>query len=184
MTLTELIAERQELSAATIENEGVLDEALELYWNNNEIELKSKIDGYGHVLEQLDADIVKLKMIKKQRGLAVDAAIKRTETEIEKIKTRLNYHCDGKSLRGHEYNFHPFNSMVTESINEELIEEEYGNYILPGLSWIEYNQLLEAVKDDNLKKKLSKSVRKFKISDLPENHPALNKRITPTVRIT
>jgi hypothetical protein len=184
MTLVELIAERQELSAATIENEGVLDEALEQYWNNNEIELKSKIDGYGHVLEQLNADIDKLKLIKKQRTIAIDAAIKRTENEIEKIKTRLHYHCNEQPLRGNEYSFHPYNSVTTESINEEKIEEEYGSYILPGLSWIEYNQVLETIKDDGLKKKLSRPVRKFRVSDLPENHPALNKKVTPTVRIT
>jgi len=127
----------------TANNDGELTEVLEKMWEDNELELKQKIDSYGHVLDELNAELNKLKQLKQDKVARINNAIDRVEAEIEKIKSRLHYHCNEQPLRGNEYSFHPYVSSTTDHIEEDKVEKSYFRYSLPHLTHEEY-MLLEA----------------------------------------
>jgi hypothetical protein len=56
-TLADLTAQRRDLLDAAAENDGVVEESLEDLWERNDQELPEKIEGWGHYLNALEADV-------------------------------------------------------------------------------------------------------------------------------
>ena len=73
---------------------------------------------------------------------------------------------------------------VQHKIDIDKVEPEYGTYILPPLTWKQYNFIKTWFLDDHMDGVEAKVQRKVLVSDLPENHPALIKVITPRIRFT
>jgi hypothetical protein len=185
-TLTALLAEKDELTRMIIsEDEGRLDEYLLEQWRGNELDLKDKIDGYGYVLENIKAEINKLKDLKKIHTDRLRNAITKYENEEARLRKRLWEHADGKALRGNEYNFHPYIGKAS-TINMELVEPEYMGYIIPELTHKEWETILSKLdKESDLYNKVRFKVNTVcNVSDLPENHPAILTEVRHDVRIT
>lgn len=170
---------------------------LDSMWEDNSIELKDKIDRYGYTLEDLKASIDIIKQRKKERDSRTKQAIDRIEQEMEHIKTRLNYFCDNKPLRGNEYSFHPFNSTVADKVDIAKVGPEFGSYtiavnnngrmlLMKALeSFIQspVNKEVYMPEYELLKLSLAGAERKVNMSDLPAGHPAIKFNIKPSVRM-
>ena len=198
--LDEIVQRKLELENIFEEQYGEITEELEKVWEDNQIELKAKIDSYGYAIQTLTQAIDMLKEKKKIRDERIKDAIKRLEINVEKMKQRLHHHSNGEPLRGDEWSFHPYTSAVTKSIDTSKVEDEYISYVIPRLSQAEYDYLIEDVRMDiegakgnadyealtllqPLLQKIIGAEMDVKTSDLPKEHPALVKEYKSSVRI-
>lgn len=170
-----------------LEDADTFTQELEAIWEDNNIELKAKIDAYGYVLDTIDKDVQFLKAKKTK----LNDIQKHLEKEKEKIKTRLNNIANGEPLRGNEYSFHPFTSRVTDHIEENLVEPEYKTYSAT-MNWHQMMLVkhlfsdtpatFDIAENDKAKEEIIWK-ENVSVSGLPENHPAIVYKITPSVRI-
>jgi chaperonin cofactor prefoldin len=194
-TLTALIEQKQHLETQ-LEDVLTYTEELEDIWNNTNIEIAKKIDAYGFVIDDIKN---KIEFLADKKRKVTDIKQK-LENEIERIKFRLNQHCDGNKLIGNEYKMHPFMS-TTNTIDVEQVEEGYGAYIIAPLTFSEKETLRILLEDYiadcmhagderatvhavTLEEKLNKPIRKIILSDLPTGHKAIITKLVPSVRIT
>lgn len=181
-----MLAEKQYLEEQ-LEDVETYSEELEKVWENTEIELKQKVDAYGYVIDDITNRVNYLKAKKAK----LNKIQKSLETEIENIKGRLNFHAKDNPLKGNEYTFHPFISEVTDHIEMDKVESKYKTYIVKmnATQFIAFNALTEnlsyssdKVKEDALFEPFTFE-EKCGVSDLPDKHPAVIKKLTPSVRI-
>lgn len=194
-TLTALIEQKQHLETQ-LEDVLTYTEELEDVWNNTNLEISKKVDAYGFVIDDIKNKIEYLKDKKRK----ITDINQKLEAEIERIKYRLNQHCDGNKLIGNEYKMHPYMS-TNNTINIGAVEPRYGSYLLPPLNFKEIttlksmssNEIARAheVEDTNeelffeqLLSKLEQAIHKCNLSDLPEGHKAIISKLVPSVRIT
>jgi len=194
-TLTALIEQKQHLETQ-LEDVLTYTEELEDVWNNTQLEIAKKVDAYGFVIDDIKN---KMDYLAEKKRKITDIREK-LGNEIERIKYRLNQHCDGKKLIGNEYKMNPFIS-TTNSIDMDKVETHYGSYITPPLTFKEWTVLrsfchkeitnASNVEDaeqqlfyDQLYDKFEKAIHKCNLSDLPEGHKAIITKLVPSVRIT
>jgi len=194
-TLTALIEQKQHLETQ-LEDVLTYTEELEDVWNNTQLEIAKKVDAYGFVIDDIKN---KMDYLAEKKRKITDIREK-LGNEIERIKYRLNQHCDGKKLIGNEYKMNPYIS-ATNTIDIEQVEDEYGTYIVMPLSYSEKETLhilLDSYISDclnagderasthgiELVEKINKATRKVILSDLPEGHKAIITKLVPSVRIT
>lgn len=189
-TMIQLLAEKDELTRMILsEEEGKLDEYLLEQWRGNELDLKDKIDGYGYVIDNIDAQIESLKQLKSIHTDRLNNGLRRLENEKAKLKSRLWEHANtlGGSLIGNEYRFHPYNG-VSRSIDITKLDESEKQYSLPKLSFEQYNKILIGLgelDEHQLKQYIMENVKtSCNVTDLPEGHPAIITEIRHDVRIT
>lgn len=194
-TLTALIEQKQHLETQ-LEDVLTYTEELEDVWNNTQLEIAKKVDAYGFVIDDIKN---KMDYLAEKKRKITDIREK-LGNEIERIKCRLNQHCDGKKLIGNEYKMNPFIS-ATNTIDVEQVEDNYGTYMVTPFKYQEKRVLeilLEEHIDDcmnagdevatqfavELLTKINNATRKVILSDLPEGHKAIITKLVPSVRIT
>jgi hypothetical protein len=170
-----IIHERMLLEEDTEQAGGELTDELERIWEDNQTELADKVDAYAFTLDQLEA----VKSTLRDRKRKADDIICRTDSAITRIKKRLNHYCMIISgpLRGHEYTFHPFDSVKREVIVGR-VEDQYKKVRveMPLNEWRKIKPYISAGVSFNTE------YPPIKISDLPEGHPAVRSETTPSVR--
>lgn len=183
-TLNAILTQKQYLEEQ-LEDANTYTEQLETVWENTELELKKKVDAYGYVIDDILTHIEYLKTKKNK----LNEIQKKLELEIENIKTRLNYHCKENPLVGNEYKFYPYTS-VTKTVNLDNINDEesiqYGTYTLkiPAKDFTKIENLVHDHGDNlDLLNGFNNAKYSCNVTDLPETHSAIIKKITPSVRI-
>lgn len=170
-----------------IENAGgeITDDE-DIIWRNQEIAIKDKIDAYGYVLSELDAELKKLHEIKREASARVQKAIDRAENDTARLKQRLNYLSEGSPLRGHIYSFLPYLSERREVANIDLVEDSLVDLTIR-MKARDWNKLLDAfaqVHQDLRVPEYKVVKRDTSVSQLPSDHPAVIVKRKPSVRIT
>ena len=179
-SLSRLLYDQLVLRDDIQEAEGEITEEQDLIWRNQEIEIKDKVDAYGEVLSTLEADIEKLKYIKREAGTRVSKALSRTEKTYARLKERLNFLSAGSPLRGYTYSFHPYQSEKREVWDISAVSSEhiYLNIEIKESLWKELLEVMPHPMGYSIKKKFAK------VSELPNDHPAVVVTRKPSVRIT
>ena len=164
-----------------IELEGEITDEQDLIWLSKDIEVKDKLDSYGRLLDELAAEKKKLADIKASGVLRASEAAHRVEKLEQKLKSRLNLLSGGKPLRGHLYSFHPYESKKRTIDVEKLSQNEI--YLTIEIRQDYWESLL---RDSTMDEEVDFSVKKVagKVSELSEEHPAVETVLTPSVRIT
>lgn len=174
-TLTALIEQKQHLETQ-LEDAFTYTEELEQAWQNTELDIARKVDAYGYVIDDLKN---KLDFLADKKRKITDIR-QRLENEIERIKYRLNQHCNGEKLIGNEYKIHPFNAS-NSSVDMDLVEDEHKKYIVT-MNYEQFTKFNAMCIDENLPS-FTYTV-KCNVTDLPQGHRAIITKITPSVRIT
>lgn len=160
-------------------SDGVITDESDLIWKQTDLAIKDKLDSYGQLFDELDAEKKKLALLKANGIERIQTATKRIENLEKQLKQRLNYLSSGQKLSGNLYTFSPFLSRQrTLEHPEHLkpyetyltieIREDYWEQLDPGVHILPYE----------IKK------RTGKVSELPDDHPAVETALTPSVRIT
>ena len=156
------------------EDGGEITESNDLIWQEKSLALKDKLDAYGFVFTEFDSQEAKLKYLKDK----MQSISKRIEKARASMKARLNYISEGNVLKGNIFSFHPF--MTTHTIiadPSQLKSDEIYLTIEIRKDWWE-----ELLLDKSFPYEIKKEGAR--ISDLPDNHPALSISHEPSVRIT
>lgn len=177
---------KQDTEQELAEAGGEITEEMDLIWQEKDVAVKDKLDAYGYVFTDLKAEENKLKEIRTK----IQFALKRIESTKKKLKVRLNFLSDGESLRGNVFSFHPYTS-IHKIINtpEALLDSEiyltieirkdYWKALTSALNeWNHKNNIPE----DNIEFQIKKE--EAKLTQLPDNHPAITIVGEPSVRIT
>lgn len=174
-SLALILHEKALLEAEFEESGGEITGELDKVWENNQIELAEKVDNYAWVLKHLDSVIANL----KERKNKATQIIKSTENLQKRIKDRLNYYCvqSGGPLRGHEYSFHPYLTK-SRAVIQSKVEDKYRKVVIE-MPLDEYRMLAHL----GVPKGWTISHPEVKVSELPEDHPAITKDETPSVRM-
>ena len=173
------MAERFLLDEQWEASNGEITDDLDLIWKQNDLAIKDKLDTYGQLFDELDAEKKKLAFIKQSGVDRVQAATRRVEALELKLKRRLNLLSGGQKLKGNIYSFNPFLSRQrTLKYPEHLKPEE--TYLTIEIRADYWEQLNPSGRD------LRWEVKKVtgKVSELPDDHLAIETVLTPSVRIT
>ena len=174
MNLYEIVKEKKHLEEQ-LEDCDTYTQELEKIWEDNEIELKAKIDAYGYILDDIDS---RKKFLKDKMDKIKDImkSLERTEKE---LKQRLHNVSNNDILQGKEYKFNPYISMRRE-VNMDLVEPERKKYIVT----MDYNWFtqFEAIANIDYNEAEYTYTTKCNVTDLPENHPAIVINLEHTVR--
>ncbi len=158
---------------------GEITNEQDLIWQNTELAIRDKVDAYGYVLIELNAELGKIKELKREATARISTAAVRMQLNIDRLKQRLNHLSEGSPLRGHIYSFHPYLS-VKRSVDIDLVKDDQAyltieikeaqwKELLDGASWVPEYRVLK---------------REAKVSQLPEDHPAVKLQKTASVRMT
>lgn len=185
MTLYQLLDDQKALESFFNDGGGEITDDQDIIWLNQEVAIKDKIDSYGFILSEMEAEKEKIdKTIKKEANARIKAAVDRIDGRIQKLKSRLNHLSEGSPLRGHTYSFHPYIAKK-RTISDITKLDDSQIYVTIEIRKDYLEQLLDAVESADVPADLY-SVKKEtgKLSDLPEDHPAIETVETPSVRIT
>ena len=185
-SLWQLMMKQSLLETDIEEAGGEITDEQDVIWQSNELDVRDKLDSYGHLIDELAAEKKKLAFIKASGVSRVSEATQRIEKLEQKLKARLNTLSGGESLRGHLYAFHPFNSKARTVDVEKLsasetyltieIRQDYWEKMIEETSWI--NERVLPKDCFSIKKRVGK------VSELPENHQAVATVLTPSVRVS
>ena len=162
-----------------VEREGEITDDQDIIWRNQELQIKDKVDSYGYVLTELKAELDKIKELKREATARISVASARVQNNIDRLKRRLNVLGEGFPLRGHIYNFLPYDSVRRE-VNIEQVEDDLIDLTVE-LKEAKWNELLASAKVIPEFRILK---REAKVSQLPDKHPAITSKIKASVRIT
>lgn len=179
LSLAQLLYERLLLSDAIDKQGGEITDEQDLIWRNQELQIKDKVDSYGYVLTQLNAELEKFKELKREATARISGATARVQSTIDRLKRRLNFLSEGSPLRGHIYSFHPYLS-VRRSVDINKVEDSLINMTVE-IKESDWKELLDSAKVIPEFKVLKREVL---ASQLPDDHPALKLQRTASVRVT
>ncbi len=167
------------LETEIMTNDGEITDEQDLIWQNQELQIKDKVDSYGYVLTELKAELDKIKELKREATARISVASARVQNNIERLKRRLNFLGEGSPLRGHIYAFHPYESART-SVDISQVEDNLINLTVE-LKEAQWKELLASAKVIPEFKVLK---REAKVSQLPDKHPAVTTKRTASVRVS
>lgn len=179
LSLAQLLYERLSLSDEIEAQGGEITDEQDVIWRNQELQIKDKVDAYGYVLTELNAELEKIKELKREATARISGAVARVQSNIDRLKRRLNFLSEGSPLRGHIYSFHPYLS-VKRSVDIDMVEDSFIDMTIE-IKEADWKELLNSAKVIPEFKVLK---RDAKVSQLPESHPALKSQRTASVRIT
>jgi hypothetical protein len=166
------------LEDAIQEAEGIITEEQDLIWQSTELAIKDKLDAYGFLFSELEAEKKKLQAIKASGLDRVRAAETRIENLEKRLKFRLNGLSGGETLRGHIYSFHPFMSKHLQIKDVERLAPSE-TYLTVEIRQDHWDRLVKP--DDIL---FTIKGKKGRVSELLEDHPQVETFLSPSVRIT
>ena len=153
---------------------------MDVIWHQQDLAVRDKLDAYGFVFADLDSQVDKLKLIRDK----IQVIQKRIDTARTHMKARLNFLSNGEPLRGNIYSFLPYQSthkVITDTTklgdSESYLTIEIRRDYWKDLLYSQYGRL-EGDFPFEIKKETAK------VSELPDNHPALSILTEPSVRIT
>jgi len=163
-----------------LENE--ITDGEDLIWQQNDLAIKDKLDTYGQLFDELDAEKKKLAILKASGVERIQAATRRIENLEQRLKQRLNLLSGGQKLKGNIYSFNPFLSRQrTLKYPEHLKPSEA--YLTIEIREDYWEQLINFnVLPNTIHWEIKK--RTGKVSELPEDHLAIETVLNPSVRIT
>ncbi len=179
ISLAKLLYDRLCLETEMVEREGEITDDQDIIWRNQELQIKDKVDSYGYVLTELKAELDKIRELKREATARISVASARVQNNIDRLKRRLNVLGEGSPLRGHIYNFLPYDSVRSE-VNIEQVEDDLIDLTVE-LKEAKWNELLASAKVIPEFKVLK---REAKVSQLPDKHPAVTLKRKASVRIT
>jgi len=159
---------------------GEITDKQDLIWQNQELAIKDKVDAYGYVMTELNAELDKIKELKREATARISGVSGRVQNNIARLKRRLHSLSEGSPLRGHIYSFHPYISKRREIIDMDLVNDDLVDMTVR-LKEADWKELLASVATIPEFKVLK---REAQVSQLPEIHPALATKRTASVRIT
>jgi len=181
VSLANLLLQRLQLEDEIVSQEGEITDDQDIIWRNQEIAIKDKVDAYGYVLNQLDSELEKLKTLKREVSDRIHQASERTQSNIRRLKQRLHHLSEGSPLRGHIYSFHPYLAERRMIRDINLVENSLVNLTIE-ITEANWQSILGRVTSDIPEFKILK--REARVSQLPDFHPAVESKITASVRIT
>ncbi|MDP4194828.1 MAG: hypothetical protein Q8940_07255 [Bacteroidota bacterium] len=203
--MEEVIQKKQTLKEMLVEQALLLEDILDSVMNDEqerqlirlEAHLPWKVDGWISVLKKDGAlDYQKEKLKEKTLEIAelidaIDDEKKKKLFYLHDIMTEMGL----DRLDGNDFYMKKDVSYKT-MVNMEAVEDKHKRWILPELKDDEFQLLLDILKDairelvvddlsraNSLLSKLENNLNfKCGVKDLPEEHPALVREVTPTVR--
>jgi len=178
-----------------LENEGgSVEGGLDMIWQQKELAVKEKVDNYGYLLTEIEAGENKLDIIQKK----IQVAKKRLDGLKTKLKSRLFYFANGEPLKGTIFTFHPYTSKhsTIPDVQKLSPSETYLTIEITKDNWVKmldaYHQIegypITEVNGEpiNVETSIEYTVKNTsgKVSELPEDHPAIVIVEEPSVRIT
>ena len=179
-SLAELLLQRFQLEDEIVSQDGEITDTQDLIWQNQEIAIKDKVDAYGYVLTELKSELAKLKELKREATDRIHNAFMRTQSNIDRLKRRLHHLSEGSPLRGHIYSFHPYLTERKEVADINLVEDNLVNLTIE-ISESNWKSILSRTTDVPEFKILK---REAKVSQLPDDHPAMTTKRTASIRVT
>jgi len=205
-SLLRLLLDKISLEDKIKESGGETNNDLDLIWQQKDLAVKEKIDAYGHLFTELDAEEAKLKALKDR----IAASQKRIDALRVKLKSRLYSFSNGEPLRGTIFSFLPYESTHKMITNPELlssseryltieITEEHWDKLIKGFEnyqeSIGKEYSIEAVNGVAVESPVELNTlesyatwkiisTKGKVSELSDDHPAIVVIKEPSVRIS
>lgn len=172
-----LLDERWETS------QGEITDELDLVWRQNDLAIKDKLDTYGQLFDELDAEKKKLAILKASGVERIQAATRRIENLETRLKRRLNLLSGGQKLKGNIYSFNPFLSRQRTLRYPEHLQSSEA-YLTIEIREDYWQKLVNF--DETLPSGICWEIKKRtgKVSELPEDHLAIETVLNPSVRIT
>lgn len=186
LTLAKLLYERLTLSEAIESQDGEITDEQDLIWRNQELKIKDKVDAYGYVLTELKAELEKIKELKREATARISGATARVQSNIDRLKRRLNVLSEGSPLRGHIYSFHPYLSAKRSISDINMVEDSLVNLTIE-ITEANWNSILSrayGLQDPRDIPEYKTLKREVKVSQLPNDHPAVKTKRTASVRVT
>ena len=179
VSLARLLYDKLLLESDIEEAQGEITDEQDLIWRNQELAIKDKVDAYGYVLTEMKAELEKIIELKREATARITAARDRVTGHIARLKLRLNTLSEGSPLRGHIYSFLPYLSKRSEvdisQVEDNLIDLKVE---ISEADWKELISSVDKVPEYTILK------RGTKVSQLPEDHPAVTTKRTASVRMT
>lgn len=177
------MAERLLLSDQWESQEGEVTDELDLIWQQNELAIKDKLDTYGQLFDELDAEKKKLASLKQSGVERVQAAIDRIESLETRLKRRLNLLSGGQKLQGNLYSFNPFLSRQRTLKYPELLGSQEAYLTIEIREDILASVIETYEQTRGVRPQFAIKKRSGRVSELPEDHPSIETVLTPSVRI-
>jgi hypothetical protein len=173
-SLDAIMKERYDLFNKIVESDGEIDEVTELFLENNEKELKQKLEAYIFVINKLQSDINTNKDHIEMLKFSNEAL----EEKIEFLRKKLAYFAEnnGGSLETGSFKITP-KEYVKKVINPSLLEESDKKFKVT-VGKLSPNELTEI--ENYIQIELGKEFSfnlDVNLSDLPEDHPAITKEV-------
>lgn len=179
-----MIADKLLLEEQLEETQGEITDDLDLIWQQNDLAIKDKIDTYGQLFDELDAEKKKLALLKESGVHRIQAAMDRIESLEMRLKRRLNLLSGGQKLKGNLYSFNPFLSRQRTLKNLELLDK-HETYVNLNIREDILEELINFwTKEKGVVPFFEVKKRSGRISELPDDHPSIETVYTPSVRIT
>lgn len=185
-SLAELLLQRLQLEDEIVSHDGEITDEQDTIWRNQEIAIRDKVDAYGYVLSKLESELAELKNYKREVSDRFRRAENRAQSNIGRLKRRLNLLSEGSPLRGHIYSFLPYLSEKRSVENIDLVEDSLVNLTIE-ISEANWKSILSSAygsRDPRDIPEFKILKRDAKVSQLPENHPAVKLQRTASVRVT
>ena len=180
VSLAKLLYDKLSLETDIEDAQGEITDEQDLIWRNQELKIKDKVDAYGYVLTEMHAELAKIKELKREASARISTAQARVLSNIARLKLRLNFLSEDRALRGHIYSFLPYLSIRREIEDISLVEDDQINLTIE-IKEANWKELLSSV--DNVPE-FTILKRGAKVSQLPEDHPAVTTKRTASVRMT
>lgn len=199
-TLSSLIHTKLSLEAMFTEEKTVDELEIQNLWDNNEIDLKDKIDGYGFIIDRYESSLEHLKIVKSNINEKFKVAKQRCESNIKYLKAKLYDYSQvpNTDMFGHIYRFHPY-IATTHTIDVSKLTVDEGLYELPLLTKEELDNLMRIIETRTIQKeqeefgahtyqglyaKIYQAKQVAKVTDLNKDSQALVTTNTKSVRIS
>lgn len=185
ISLAKLLYDKLLLESEVEEAQGEITNEQDLIWRNKELAIKDKVDAYGYVLTEMNAELTKFKELKREATARITAAQSRILGNIARLKLRLNSLSEGSPLRGHIYSFLPYLSKRSE-VDIKQVEDNLINLKVE-ISEANWNSILFRAYGSSDPRDIPEFTilkREAKVSQLPEDHPAVTTKRTASVRMT
>ncbi len=186
LSLADLLLQRLQLEGEIVSQDGEITDEQDTIWRNQEVQIKDKVDAYGYVLSKLESELEEIKTLKREVSDRFRRAENRAQSNIGRLKQRLNLLSEGSPLRGHIYSFHPYQTEKRIVTNIDLVEDSLVNLTIE-ISEANWKSILSSAfgsRDPRDIPEFKILKREAKVSQLPENHPAVKSQRTASVRVS
>ena len=181
-----MLNERQYLERILDSNGGDLsDPELELIWNENNASLAEKIDAYGFIIKNMESNLKRLDELGKELDEKVKLKYDSISKNKARILARLHGLIDEGGVKGNLFKIKPV-FRKERNVDVTKIEDKFLYQVIEvRLDW--WKELLNRIKEicwETQPYFRNIGSPKFKISELPEGHSAVETVLFPSCQIS